>query len=230
MKNINSKRKTMAKSAIMALSVVIIAAVAVALAVAGVFGRVTAFASTEETSEIVKVFVGDIIRAPNDYAKDRFRYVDNLAAKNPSEKVTAVLGLDGYYTVDEVNKIISASNNVKVNRVYMWPEGETGRLSIYVENGNIADGIKSYMDKVNETGLDNDPQSIADYKRFLNGEYGIFALTITCPANVLNTLVLDNERLIYADIKYNVEAEQYAQRRGKTVNYIELPSKPDGAY
>ena len=221
------KNKALKKPLAMLLSLAILTACI--LCVLGMSSGVSAHASVEETSSVVKVFIGDIMRAPEDYSDNRTKYIEELASTNPSEIITAVIGFDKYYAVNEINELVKRYDDIIVNRVYMWPEGETGRLSLYVNNGDISEGIYTYMKQVEENGLDNDPQSIEDYQRFLNGEYAIFAITISCSAETLYEAVQDNESILYADVKYNVEAEEYAKEKGKGIYYIELPSKPDGA-
>ena len=189
---------------------------------------VNAYASAEETASVVKVFVGDIMRAPSGYAESRLKYISQLASYNPEEAVTAVVGFDKYYPLEDISSFIGTHEGITINRLYMWPEGETGRLSLYVDNGNIMESIKAYLAQVEENGLDNDEQSIKDHQRFLNGEYGVFAVTVTCSVETLHKMVASTDRVLYADIKYNAEAEDYAKEKGKDICYIELPTKPDG--
>ena len=111
----------------------------------------------------------------------------------------------------------------------MWPEGETGRLALYVEDSDIKSSMETYKQEVEENGYCKDPQFAADYQRFLDGEYEIFALTVTAFPEVLEALNSEADCISYVDVKYNTEAETYAASAGKTVSYIELPSKPDGA-
>ena len=63
----------------------------------------------------------------------------------------------------------------------------------------------------------------------MDGEYEVFALTVTASAEALETLNAEADCINYVDVMYNSEVETYATRAGKTVSYIELPSKPDGA-
>jgi len=221
-----SKRSFRTKSFSAVLALVLVAVVAVAMM--AIPTTVKAYASTEETADTVKVFVGDIKRAPDGYADKRMEYIAELAQTSPTQTVETVIGFNEYYSVEAVVELMEAYDAV-VNRVYMWPEGETGRLSLYIENGKIVDGIETFIKQVEEEGLDNDAQSINDFARFLNGEYKIFAFTITSTTEVLNKLVSEHDCFSYADIKYNVEAEEYAAEKGKTTYYIELPSKPDNA-
>lgn len=111
----------------------------------------------------------------------------------------------------------------------MWPKGETGRLSLYVENNDIEASMEAYKQQVEANGSCDDPTFAADYQRFLDGEYEVFALTVTATAEALETLNSEADCINYVDVMYNAEAETYAARAGKAVSYIELPSKPDGA-
>lgn len=187
------------------------------------------YASTEETTNVLKVFVGDIINAPDDYVQQRSDFIGSLDDADAGEIMKAVIGLDDYYTVEDVTAW-AEKYDITVNRVYMWPAGETGRLSLYVETGNIWDGIKAYMQQVEESGmLQVDEEYAKDYERFLNGEYGVFAVTVAAPAETLKALNSESDCVSYVDVMYNEGAEMYAASAGKAVHYIELPAKPDGA-
>ena len=225
MNNSISKRRAYGKS-FSIISIVLVVIIGTILI--GIPASAKAYASMEETSETVRVFVGDIKRAPDDYIEKRMEYVEEIAHNEPTKIVQAVVGFHDYYTVDDVVEIMESYEAI-VNRVYMWPEGETGRLSLYVDNGKITDGIEKYIKQVEEYGLDDDEQSLTDYERFLNGEYKIFAVTISSTSEVLHKLISENDCVSYADIKYNEDAEEYAAMKDKALHYIELPSKPDGA-
>lgn len=205
---------------------------AIALTCAGMYASissdVTVHASTEETESALRVFVGDTANAPDDYAQQRTAYLETLTKKRSSSPVEAIISLDDYYTVEAITALAEAYDIV-VNRAYMWPEGETGRLALYVENGDIESSIELYKQQVEENGSCSDPAFAADYQRFLDGEYEIFALTVTGSAQALEELSTTADCISYVDVMYNTEAETYAARAGKTVSYIELPAKPDGA-
>lgn len=190
---------------------------------------VSASASTEETETRLKVFTGDIDRAPEGYVQQRTAYINNAAKARSSEVMEAVIGLDDYYTVDEITALAD-DYDIVINRTYMWPEGETGRLALYVEDNDIESSIEAYKLEVEENGYceQNEPFA-ANYQRFLDGEYEIFALTVTGSAQALEELITTADCISYVDVKYNTEVETYAESVGKTVSYIELPSKPDGA-
>lgn len=187
------------------------------------------YANVLETFTSIEVFVGDLERNPHGYASKRLAYIEALAETAPETMVTAVVGLADYYATDEVKQAIGKYNTLTVNRLYMWPEGETGVLSLFIESGDIDAGICAYAARAGETESD-DTQFAQDLQRFINGEYGVYALTVTCSAEELSALTTDTDFCRYADVKYNDEVEQYAAEHNKTVYYTELPSKPDGAH
>ena len=57
---------------------------------------------------------------------------------------------------------------------------------------------------------------------------GIFSITIEASAEVLNDLS-NREMFKFIDVKYSEEAEKKASGSDVTLEYIELPFKPDGA-
>lgn len=81
---------------------------AVTLAVVGIGAAIpsphelNACASTEETQDCVKVFIGDTNHAPKNYAHKRAAYVEDTAAKKATATMDAVISLDDYYTVETV--------------------------------------------------------------------------------------------------------------------------------
>lgn len=224
MNNSTSSRRFPIKVFSIAICFVLVAVIAATLM--GIPAKAKAYASTEETADTVTVYVGDIQQAPDGYAEKRMEYIEKLVQVNPSQTIETVIGFNDYYSVESVVEFMKAYDAV-VNRVYMWPEGETGRLSLHIEGGNIEDGIKAFVKRVEETGLDGDAQSIEDFNRFLNGEYKVFAITITSTAEVLYELVSEKDIISYADVKYNEEAEAYSAAKSKDTHYVELPAKPD---
>lgn len=191
--------------------------------------ELTVNASTEETKDRVKVFIGDVDRAAEGYTQQRAMYVEKAANSNADTVMKAVIGLDDYYTVDDV-ETLAKTYDITINRAYMWPEGETGRLSLYVENGDMGYSIDRYKKETEENGmLEQDEQFAKDYQRFLEDEYRVFALTVTASAETLEALSTQADCISYVDVMYNPEVEKYAKKAKKAVSYIELPAKPDGA-
>lgn len=186
-------------------------------------------ASIEETDSGLKVFVGDIDGAPDGYIDERAAYLENVAKTDENKVMKALISLDDYYSVDEISTL-AKKYDIAINRAYMWPRGETGRLSLYVENGDIDASLEAYKKQVAEdSSCDQDVQFTEYHQRLLNGEYGIFALTVTASAEALADLNAEVDCVSYVDVMYNPEVEAYAEQVGKAVSYIELPAKPDGA-
>lgn len=219
-----SKKKITVACISSAAALTLVCAGAFALAPTGL--RVSA--SAEETADCVKVFIGDVNRAPENYVQQRADYIEEVASAKASTDMDAVIGFDDYYTIDEVTAL-AEDYDVDIRNVYMWPQGDTGRLILHVENNDINATLKDYMTWVEENEFcKDDPQFAKNYQRLLDGEYEAFAMTATATADKLEALNAA-ECTNYVDVKYNAEAEAYAARAGKTVSYIELPTKPDGA-
>ena len=214
--------------AVCAVSAVLIVAICVGVHRSVPSSDLTVNASVEETEDKLRVFIGDIQRAPEGYAQQRTEYLGCAANTDADEVMTAVIGLNDYYTIDMVSHLVE-SYSITAVRVYMWPKGDTGRMCLYVENGDIEASINTYKQQVEEDGVyKQDEQFAKDYQRFLDGEYEVFALTVTGSAEALEALNTD-DCVSYVDVMYNAEAEEYAKQIGKPVSYIELPAKPDGA-
>lgn len=134
----------------------------------------------------------------------------------------AVISLNDYYSVEEVSTWIG-EYGITVERVYMWPEGETGRLSLSVENGGIQDAIENYIRQTEETGLLQDNEQFRkDYERFLNGEYKVFALTVAAPDGILSLFKP------LKVLKWDIGCVSHIKLMDSG-DSRELPSKPDGA-
>ncbi|MCM1225590.1 MAG: hypothetical protein NC548_65225 [Lachnospiraceae bacterium] len=156
-------------------------------------------------------------------------YIAELASADAvAESMEAVVGFNDYYTVDDVVNFV-ADYDININRVYMWPKGETGRLSIKVQDNDILGSINAFKTRVDEQGLGDDEQAASGYQRFLNGEFEVFAVTVDAPVEALEALNAEANCISYIDVMYNEGIETYAARANKAVSYIELPAKPDGA-
>jgi len=188
----------------------------------------TVSASIEEAEDRVKVFIGDVNRASEDYVQQRDMYLKKSAKADADEVMEAVIGFNDYYTVDAITAW-AENYGITINHAYMWPKGETGRMLLFVEDNSFEASLESYKQEVEENGYCEDKQFAKDYQRFLDGEYGVFALTVTASAETLETINTESDYVNYVDVMYNAEAETYAKKVGKPVSYIELPSKPDGA-
>ena len=182
--------------------------------------------SAADQKESVRVFVGDLENAPGSYAKQRLAYLHRLAKSDGDTPVEAIVGFDDYYDLDEVMGWLE-QYDVTVKYVFWWPAGETGRLSLFVKDGDVPKAIADFAEEVERKGEDS---GLWEYnQRFLSGERGVFALTVIAPAGTLDEMAADLDSISYVDVKYNEQVERYAARMGKDVSYIDLPSKPDGA-
>jgi len=188
---------------------------------------VHAGASVQESSEKIEVLVGDIEGAPRGYTQKRSRELEKLVDFQADEPVGAVVGLNNYYAVDETIDWLE-KYDVTLDAVYMWPKGESGRLVFWLKDKSIQEEITEFLKEEREPG--KSCQEALDYlDRLENGEFGVFALTVTASAETLEALSTESDYVNYVDVMYNAEAEKYAKKVGKTVSYVELPSKPDSA-
>lgn len=144
---------------------------------------------------------------------------ERAAAKARGKTWKAVVSLDDYYSVEEVSSWIE-KYGVTVERVYMWPEGETGRLALYVKNGSIQDAIEDYALRTEEAGIIMSPEQRKDYERFLNGEHKVFALTVVAPEGTLLGPL--------KALKWDIGCVSHVAFMDRN-NSREIPSKPDGA-
>lgn len=183
-------------------------------------------ASTEEKEDVFRVYAGDVDKAPEGYTQIRAEYLDSTA--DTGESVEALICLNDYYTAQEVTALAKDYNAV-IDRAYMWPEGETGRLLLFVEDGDLDASVESYKSQIAENNSRDDPEVLKDYQSFMDGKFGVFAIVVTAPTKTLNDMRLNLDCISFIDVLYNEEAEAYAEKKGKPVSYIEMPSKPDGA-
>ncbi len=186
-------------------------------------------ASIEETNDRVRVFIGDINRTPEGYTQQRSNYIKEIATADENKIMQAVIGLDDYYTVDAVDSW-AKDYDITIDQVYMWPKGETGRMILSVDNNDIKASLESYKQQATEDGYCEDDDFAKEFQRLTNGEYKVFALTVTASAEALEVLDTEAECISYVDVMYNGEAEAYAKKVGKAISYVELPAKPDGAH
>ncbi len=186
-------------------------------------------ASIEETNDRVRVFIGDTNRVPEGYTQQRSKYIKEIVEADEHKIMQAVIGLNNYYTVDAVDSW-AEDYDITIDQVYMWPKGETGRMILSVENNDIKASLESYEQQVTEDDSCEDEDFAKEFQRLKNGEYKVFALTVTASADALEILNTEADCISYVDVMYNDEAEAYAKKVGKAVSYVELPAKPDGAH
>jgi hypothetical protein len=162
-----------------------------------------------------------------EYAAERNEYVSDLReSKGGNEIASAVVVLNDYYSIDEVEKIAS-EYALTLDRAYLWMPGETGRLSLGIKDTKLSTVLNEYI-KSNRDEKNQDKQMMKDLNRIASGEYGIFSITVT--AEYENLVALHKEgKALLVDVIYDDIAENKAKQEGKTVKYIELPFKPDGA-
>ena len=180
----------------------------------------------------LKVFIGSS-RSTNPVASELYQtarrdYLADLAKSVTDQKYDAVCVFNDYYSVQAVTELYMESITVK--RVYFWEPHETGRVSLSVENNDINGAInrlyKTALDDMGTEAFDDADRAII--KMIEDNSYGIFSITIEASAEVLNDLS-NREMFKFIDVKYSEEAEKKASGSDVTLEYIELPFKPDGA-
>lgn len=162
-----------------------------------------------------------------EYIAERKAFLSKLSKTQGDKVFSSVVLLDDYYSVQQV-KALADSENLTIERVYLWIPGQTGRLSIAVENNDIDKALSDHFKKFKEKDIPDD-QMKADYERLMAGDFGIFSITVKATANTFNALQNKNDMIDFIDVKYNPDAESIAKESGKRIQYVELPSKPDGA-
>lgn len=180
----------------------------------------------------LKVFIGSS-RSTNPvvselYQTGRTDYLAELAKSVPDQKYDAVCVFNDYYSVQAVTELFMESITVK--RVYFWEPNKTGRVSLSVENNDINGAInrlyKTALDDMGTEAFDSADKDII--KMIEDNSYGIFGITVETSAEVLKELS-NREMFKFIDVKYSEDAEKKASGSGLTLEYIELPFKPDGA-
>lgn len=161
------------------------------------------------------------------YKTERKEFLIRLNETRSNDVFKAVVLLNKYCTVEDINEFIK-TENVNVTCVYLWIPGETGRIRMVVKENNIEGALTRHFDEF-EKKENVDDQMKADYNRIMSGDFGIFCVVIDANAIILNNLQ-NNKIVDFIDVWYNPDAENIAQESGKSVQYIELPLKPDGAY
>jgi hypothetical protein len=182
----------------------------------------------------IKVFIGssrtlsqDLDAVTRAYTAERNEYISGLGeSMNENQRITAVVVLNDYYSVPEIEEIVSRYS-LTLDRAYLWMPGETGRLSLNVGGAALSTALAEFIETNHEDEFP-DEQWMADLNRIASGEGKVFAMTVTAGYHDLIALNED-DRTLLADIKYDAKAEAKARKKGVSVNYIELPFKPDGA-
>lgn len=183
-----------------------------------------------ETNE-VKIHTGTSqVSAPLAYRNARAALLAQLANEQPAREFAAVVPMDDYYTIEEVNSFISSHSTVSIERIYMWTPGETGKLVLDSTSNDIQDDVDRYLEVMASRPATARSEALQrDLQKLEDGEFMVYALTVTASAEVLNSLSANADMVSFVDLKYNPEAEAYASQNDMIFSYHELPEKPDGA-
>ena len=180
----------------------------------------------------VKVFVGSsratgIVNAYS-YKKARAGFLNRLADRDPDGVYSALVVLDGYYSAQDM-EAFAEKEAIHVNRIYLWEPGETGRASLAVQNNDIEGAIKRAYDRAK--GLEETEefgQAEEDVIRAIDRGCCIFSVTAEASAENLKRIA-HAAPVEFADVMYSDAGKRAAEKKGISVQYIELPYKPDGA-
>ncbi len=183
-------------------------------------------------NESVKVFVGSSRMADpigsNIYILGRKSFLSKLADKHPETVYSAVVVLDDYYSVQDIEEL-AKNENLTINTIYLWAPGETGRAALGVKNNDFKASIARVYNRAKEhEGTEEFNSADEHLIRLIDGNYGIFSITVEATAEKLNKLK-SNKCIEFVDVKYSEAGEKKAAKRGVSIYYIELPYKPDGA-
>lgn len=160
------------------------------------------------------------------YKNERKEFITELSKTRGEDVLSSVVLLNKYCTVDDIKEFIN-QENVNVTCVYLWIPGKTGRIRVVVYNNDINVALTRHFNEFKKRNI-TDEQMLSDYNRIMSGDFGIFSIVIEAKINKL--VELQNSSIIdFIDVMYNPDAENIAAESGKSFNYIEIPSKPDGA-
>lgn len=154
--------------------------------------------------------------------------LQRLAVFEPEEVYSAVALLDDYYPVEAV-QTLADDYGLQVKNVFLWTRGETGRAMFPVEDSrDIATAVGRNVQRSLDDP-DTSPEERRDMERAADGEMGVFALVIEGKAAELNRLRRKVPQFSAVDVEFNAVSELQGKIWGKTVSYVYLPVKPDGA-
>lgn len=215
------------------ISLSFIAFILMAVVFTGIFtpASATMNVSISPNDGEVKIHTGSLEgSSPYAYRNARTSLLEQLAIEQPQDEFTAVVPLNDYYTVEDANSFISSNPNLTIERIYMWIPGETGKLVLDSTSSNIQDDIDRYINTMyTRPAVEKSEALKEDLQQLENGEFMVYAFTVTGSAEVLNELSTNSEMISFIDLMYNPEAEAYAVKNDMSFSYLELPEKPDGA-
>lgn len=185
--------------------------------------------NVESDGESVKIFIGEMGNAaPRGYLEKRTDFLNELSQVSPDNTYSAVVSLDNNYTEEELNTFV-ITHGLNLERIYMWVPGETGKLSLAVENNDIKAAKESFIIKMDgPLGASAEVQN--RLQDLMEGSLRVYAITVSGTAQSLRDLSELESIVAAVDLKYNPDAEAYANNRGLKFSYVELPTKPDGFY
>ena len=180
----------------------------------------------------VKVFIGSSRALSNVrayfYRLERGRLLRCLAREHAEAAYSAVVVFDDYYSAQDVTAF-AEKEGLRIEHIYLWVPGETGRTSLSVKENDVQGAITRFYERAKALeGTEEFGAAEQDYIRMIDGSYGIFSITAEASAKTLHRIA-NAEPVAFVDVKYSEEAEMIAAEKGVDVQYIELPYKPDGA-
>lgn len=124
-------------------------------------------------------------------------------------EVPTVISLNDYYTVEEIDQLID-KHEFTIQRAYLWEPGETGKLSLYIEDNDIRDALDRFIAGRNEWDPGPPPEEIAQFKVY----------AITTPEPIWKVAAFSLSEQIVA----RIDSMSFPTRQN-----FEMPVKPDGA-
>lgn len=205
--------------------VVVLLAIVIAINVAT---PASASMNIDVSGSKVKIMIGAMDEsAPLGYSRTRNTFLTELAENMPEERYSAVVSMDNYYTEAEILETIQ-NYNLQLERIYMWVPGETGKMSLFIENNDINAAKERFFKKM-KSHLGEADGIQEKLIELAGGEVKVYAITVSGTAQELKEVAELESKFAAVDVKYNPDAEKYARDRNMTYSYVEMPAKPDGA-
>lgn len=217
------------------LKISLISAIALSSIVATQFFQQTGKVSATNLNVIqkngaYKVMVGQSLSPDKEvkksYISQRKKLMDDLAVNKSEQVNTGTITLNSFITLDDVENFIRENKNIHIKTLWFSIPYETGRGAVVVENNNVKQAMKNFLEKAAKS-MTQDTNANKDYKKIIDGNYGIFALTIETKNKEFPNISSD-KHVKFVDLHFTSSLQSEPSQDGSKIQYIEIPEKPDG--
>jgi hypothetical protein len=175
------------------------------------------------------IIIGDCTK--EGYTEEALNKISILADKNPNDYYKALIVFNEFITTKEVETIINSSINSE--RIWLANPNHIGVATSAVRNNDFIGAVNTFYKSFNEYVSkrlvhDNVSEALMTNKKAVEqGDFKIYAVLVEGKANDLKSLATHTSIRI-VDLHSNQDCAVEETKDNIAVNYINIPTRPDG--